>query len=247
MQVIYAKYNNYRKPIFRLSTSIIKDNNGFQYVEKKALSDFAVPHIQNMRSYAQRLTQFYDIDEMCMPFADESKKTDCISFPFCQGVSLEQLLLNALHENDMCLFYKYVDLCKVFIDKSPKHLVASYPVSGLPFAESMDLIISNCECFQFVNIDMIPSNLFVDNKKMIMFDYEWCFDNVPVQYVYFRTIYVFAVTNQLPDTLVKDIYTYFGVSLDQLDLFKHLDAAFSNYVETYPLNLSFKPFAVYSS
>ena len=236
MQVIYAKYNNYRKPIFRLSTTIIKNNSGIKYVEKKALSNFAIPHIQNMQSYAQRLTQFYDIDEMCMPFAGESQKTDCIRFPFCQGVSLEQLLLNALHEKDMRLFYQYVDVWKGFIDKSPKHLIASYHVSSLPFAKEMDFVISNCECFQFVNIDMIPSNLFFDNKKMIMFDYEWCFDNVPVQSVYFRSIFVFAVTNQLPDTLVKDIYTYFGVSLDQLDLFKHLDAAFSNYVETYPLN-----------
>lgn len=83
-EIIYAKYNKLRRKAFRICT-VICEENGERWVEKRALCPEAEPHIERMIGMGERLKAVYPkID-----FAPARKVETGVHFDYLTGVTVD--------------------------------------------------------------------------------------------------------------------------------------------------------------
>ncbi len=189
MKTIFAKYNSERLAKYQIVTKIVEDENGSRFAIKKALCEEAKEHIEDICKNYDLLTSAYDIN-----LVKATLKDDEILFEMAAGVCLENILVEALNQNDIEKFQKYIDKFLGFVDS----MVYKRDVLFEP-SEEFKNIFGNWEIekpqdiIKLANIDLIFGNIFVDEKdNFTLIDYEWVFDfEVPKSFVLFRTFYPF--------------------------------------------------------
>ena len=88
-QVIYVKYNRTRAEQFQLKTSIVREN-GILHVEKTALSDAGIAHIQSFASKFEKISgQDHKISFLKPEFLADGRT---VCFPFLTGKTVGDLL-----------------------------------------------------------------------------------------------------------------------------------------------------------
>lgn len=90
-EIIYAKYNKLRKKQYRICT-VICEENGERWVEKRALCPEAQAHVDRMIENRAKLEAVYPrID-----FVKAEKTETGVRFPYLTGVTLDSLLAQSL-------------------------------------------------------------------------------------------------------------------------------------------------------
>ena len=218
MKTIFAKYNSERLPKYQIVTKIVEDENKNRFALKQAMSQEAHEHIDEIFSNYELLTARYSIN-----LVKPHKIEDGILFEMAKGRSLESLLLECIENNDKESFTKYINKFLDFVDGMVnKRGVVFEPCEEFTAifgewenSEPQDII-------EIANIDLIFGNIFVENDKFTLIDYEWVFDfDIPKSYVVWRSLAIFSA--------------YHSVNLDKFtdinnEAFLRLDNSFSNFV-----------------
>lgn len=168
-RVVYSKLNSYRKPEYRIKTSIVLENNQV-YVEKAALTSAAISHIDRIKSNYERLKGLY---KSIYVIPCEEIKKGVIRFPYVGGepiyspwVSIEE----EINPEYIVPFKMSTEFSEVFPD--------CFPSEGEP-------------AVSIANLDDVLSNRIMTKNGVVLFDYEWVFDfPVPISFLDYRRAFI---------------------------------------------------------
>lgn len=148
---VFAKFSNDRKPEYAIVT-LIKEKDGVKTVEKISDNVHAVPYVMSFGEKKESLEEKYQGSGLLINTCKGTKYG--AEFEFCEGVTLEELLDECVHKDDVKSFDKYLER---FIRIADYH---------------EDMAVSD--------MDLIFPNIIVDEKKDLwtLIDYEWTFDEL---------------------------------------------------------------------
>ena len=226
-ELLYAKYNRTRNPIFQTGTEIISVD-GNKYVRKKPLSEEAKAHI---KAYDDKYRINMDIYRTLLPIKGEIEG-DCIIFPFIKGETvkdkinsqrnnietlcsaIKSVFANELSYKDdvICIFEKSDAFTEVFGD--------DFGYSGLAVTKS--------------DIDVTFDNVIQYGDNYYLIDCEWTFDfKIPLKYIHYRRLYWYYHNEQAYFNGIISEYDFlekFDISRQEVELFKKWEQSFQFYV-----------------
>ena len=236
--MIYSKYNSLRKPEFRLSTLIIKENDEKQVI-KRAMVPQASSRLDQMEKAYDMLQGYYNNIELLKG----KRNGDDLIFPFLDGekilpkMDLERSSLNTIKEN----LKKTLD---IIFDINEDFITAFLPTDGFKevFSKAslekikavMDKTGRNIKALRISNPDAIFDNFIRVGDVVYCLDYEWLFDfPIPLSYLKFRTLYFFFQDNK--DSFEKrisceDFLKLFGFGNIELNMFFEMEDSFQDYI-----------------
>ena len=201
IDVSYSKFSNDRKPQYAIRTDIEAD-----CVKKIPLSKEAYAHLKNMAENYDLLTKRYEGSGIRINKCLFDEETGVATFDFEKGRALEELLDEALYDDNReqfdTLFHKFVQLTSYN---------ASFPVTDL---------------------DLIFANILVDGEDWVLIDYEWCVKEArdPKEGA-FRALYCYSLEDERRNALNKaKLMDDIGVNPDLAAFYREKEADFQKEV-----------------
>lgn len=162
LEEIYCKFSNDRANPWAIKTAIYENAFSELHVEKIPVTKEAYGHMLNTAKAYELLSKRYEGTKIRMNTC--SKKGTHLSFPYCEGITLEKLLDSKLENAD-------VEGFKALID------------------EYMHWLSYGEEC-NISNIDFVFANIIVKDDIWQVIDYEWTYEKfVPAKEIAFRAFY----------------------------------------------------------
>lgn len=178
--VSYAKISANRKSSYQIATII---NANMSRVYKKGLTPEARNHVFSMTRYSEHTyAERGQIQNLiCLP------EEEGISYPFITKPTLKDVLVSFYENNDLTSFITTIESFRdALFDNHPKTYATE---------ERITTILGKKECEQSLrwvahaNLDLIAGNIFLDNDKYYVIDYEWQFPfPLPIEFVLWRMI-----------------------------------------------------------
>ena len=267
MKSIFSHTSRHRRPEYRLRTSLetetgSKLSSGQLYpavhyeIKKTALSQAAIPHLQQIKS----LTEQFTIDLNCpLVIAPICAATDTqISFTYYPAQTLTQLIEQQLLQKQFTVIFDYFEVFLHTINKITKK--PSIPYSNHNFVQFFDsnLRFKTTKSWLTINpglIDLTFSNLLLSPttpNSPILIDQEWqVTGGLPQDFLIFRSLYDLCARLQpliqlycSPDfpcwQLTTDLYLpvdwvkFFHLDLSQLPLFLAWENHWQNQINAVP-------------
>lgn len=210
----FVSFNHSRKKEFQLATKMYE-----KFVVKEMANENAKEHILNMQNYIQEL-QNHDIKII------DKAENDKIISRFVQ---------------DKTLFQKIVEMIKNHeIEKACEKIGEWYNFLKTKFAKDKteefnqniadkNQLSSGLMIVKKAYIDLVLENVFVENNEFVFFDQEWCFENLPLEFILYRAmnnlyIYNFEIEEIFPK---EDCLKRFGLG-EFVALFEEIEKAIQN-------------------
>lgn len=162
---VMVRYSNDRAVAYQIKTEICNTEAGLE-VRKTALHPQGEEHVKRMEQTYAALSQQYDKEAFTIvPCTWTGKYT---VFPFVKGVSLSELMKQALQKGDEeAVFTLFHTLLKK---------------------------LRTGKALKFSNYDFIFSNILIDGDNWQVIDYEWTVDRVVfAEEIAFRAAYCFSL------------------------------------------------------
>jgi len=188
----FVSFNNSRKSKYRLMTKMYDE-----YVVKIPMNNEANEHISNMKDYITDL-QKYDIN-----IIDKFEDNKIISKYVNNKTLIEIIAENIKHKDiqkSYDLMQKWYDFIKIkFGDQKTDKLN-----EGVSCDNSL---INGLTIVKKAYIDLVFENIFIENNDFMFFDQEWCFDNLPLEFILYRAVNTLYIYNyELDEILSKMIF-----------------------------------------
>ncbi|MDO4623102.1 MAG: hypothetical protein Q4B22_09130 [Eubacteriales bacterium] len=241
-KTIYTKYSNERAPRFSVMTMICQDENGKKLVRKKAASQAAGVHLEEIRRLYEELKNYYKGSGISINRCSGDDR--CLELEFLEGHTYEA-------EVDHILLSKGPDAALEAIDKYLHMMIDDR--KQIPFEESEELqqIFGEHPAFPpetmsllLSDIDMIMANLILSGErrqtgimgllqKKTLIDYEWTFRfPIPIGYLKFRILHYYVERENYRQILKeKDIYGRFGITQNDRVTYLQMENVFQRYTE----------------
>lgn len=226
--VLYTKYNSLRKPEYQIGTSIYLED-GQKYVEKKAIQQSAIAHIETISQNADKIRDLY-ADIKILSGEREEKR---IVFPFLDGKSL---LWDLDVHNDT--LDQIVEKLQRVIDKINQYHPAYIKEFEMTedFREFFGEVSPKAEpAISIANLDGIFGN-FVETRdgNVWCIDCEWVVEfPVPIRFITYRCLQYFYIENYVflrNKAEEPDFIKAFGFSEEDLNLFAAMEEAFQQQI-----------------
>lgn len=228
-KTVYTKYSTDRGDNFKIATSILKDENGDRWVEKRAIHKKAKPHIDSLSWKFKELKQYYE-KAAIEPVSCEMSGSTAV-FSFVEGTKLESRLDKYVGEKDFKNILGEIENYKKLITSN---------VELLPFQVCDEFIHvfgtdypkEERKSFRISDIDLIFSNIIITDNRWNVIDYEWTFDfPVPVDFVIYRAIKIYVGLSAKRKILIdSNIYGYLGISERDRVIYDNMESSFLSYV-----------------
>ncbi|MED4350956.1 hypothetical protein P9265_01230 [Schinkia azotoformans] len=236
MNILYAKYNRDRKPPFQIAT-IFRENNNKIEVVKKPLTKEAKLHLRTMvHNYNLITGSIRNNSELSLEVAPPKVADGCVFFPYYNGRTFSNILLDALYLNQRDIFYKYLYVFRdIVVNKFNNTFFEDVPTSVLSLEIFGDEIknLKNKYCSTIYNLDLNLLNTMQSDEKIILLDYEWVFNiRVPVEFTIFRAIYDFYYSNNVEEfgLDINEIYIKLGINIDDTYIYKKMFENVNNFI-----------------
>ncbi len=227
LEIDYVKSNIDRNKQFRFFTAIISENNK-SYVIKKPYEKNDVLHLKQMMEIPQLLNTE---NIVYLPYNFTNSQ---LYIEYTSKTPLEKILEKYLNENNKEkikeIIYNFFNA--YFINEiNCKFKTDEFAVY---FGDDFGTMENEAPCIDPANIDMIMSNIFYENNKFYIIDYEWVLRlPVPVEYIKWRFLndfyYSFKKVTSL--FLKEELLIEFGVDIKNEEVFINWETNFSqNYV-----------------
>lgn len=243
-QTIYSKYSNERARQFCIRTDIVLDDTGEKKVYKHALTPEGDAHINQIASSYQKLEKAYEESgirfcpcEVVCRQEDEACRAR-VGFPFLRGETLHELIGRAVSENNT---EEMTRILQEYIRRMRKsggetdfvwtgQFEEVFGVGEEVFTEDEQL--SRFASAEISDVDMIFSNIFVEETAWQVIDYEWTFDfPIPKDFLIYRALY-FAYYQILYRSSfnLSDLLAMADITEKQADLFQKMEEHFQLYM-----------------
>lgn len=232
-KINYVKYNKTRRDEFQIRTSIVEEH-GSLFVEKTALTEKGMAHIQSMEDKCQRLTK--QNQRLKVAEAHVSPDGFTARFDFLTGEPLSVLLGREIVDGKLPVTMVEEKISMVF-DVLDEFLV---PFCITPeFEEVFGGLYGASEeilkdwAFQTANIDCLFENIMITEDGPYCLDYEWVFTfPVPVTFVKFRMLYYLyeQFKSILSYEFLEEFLGEFGIDEERSYVYQEMERNFQDYV-----------------
>lgn len=209
----FVSYTNIRRDKFSIQTTIFDDR-----VEKTYLTKKSKQHIENMKKNIDIM------NENGIKTLDSYEKEKIISKFVSNVKTYDKILLEYLEKEDNEAFFEKIrDYKKFLIEKLGKINYNDIKENNIFIKYEIRLEDSIANKFNFVKNglwDMIFQNIFYIENEMYFYDQEWYDENVPVEYIIYRTIAYFANAHEYIKT--EELYNKLELS-EYINIFEELD------------------------
>lgn len=215
-EVLFAKYNNYRKDEFNLITYY--KNNRFY---KKGRFSTSNKFIDNLK------LNYKILSNMNLKYIPIKEENDEIYTEEIDGLILNDIIIEKCKGNvnktiEQLTCY-YQEIKKIYensiMKKQPKQSVfQKYNIGEKKKCNNLNFVSS-------LFIDMIPQNIFLKNNEYIFFDQEWMLKNAPIEFLLYRTIRNIVPLLDLSKNSFKLIIDHFDLTIYEKS-FEELDEIF---------------------
>lgn len=230
MKKIYSKLTKERDVKYQIETAIYKKENGEKIVEKRALTAEAQDHVKNMYKTYQK---FQKNDKN--PFLLCEQKENYVCFPFINGVSLYEMIIEAAEKKDrekiFEIFEIYTNLISTMYSEKNNFEYSDEFYDMFGKTEHLE----NQKAAKMVDIDLTFDNIIMVDGIIQIIDYEWTFDFwIPLKFPVYRAVYALWVKHAqlLQEIIAEDeIYKFFDINEEEITLFKTMNDGFMKSVE----------------
>lgn len=211
-QTQFISFNNARKRKYQLCTKMNQDN-----AIKIATNEEANEHIQNMKNYITDLTNHG------MEIIDRAEN-DTIVSPYRQTPTFYQELVKTILLGNVKEAYAKMKLWYDFI-KSKFEQDKTNELNEM--METKDSLSNELTIVKKAYIDLVFENTFFINEKFQFFDQEWCFDNLPLEFILYRAINnLYAYHAEIEKYLAKkEVFEHFHLE-KYLEIFAQMEQKF---------------------
>lgn len=226
-QVVFVKYNRTRKIKYQISTSIYQEGNT-AFVEKKALTKEAISHIQKLLKNQEALQNVYTKITVLRPEMKEHR----VVYPYIEGQTMEASFLPCLNQKDELLqkIQEANEMLFSFTDEATMEFSYESEFQNM-FGGITGL---SGKAVKTANIDSLYDNFIEKDGVVYCLDCEWVVNApVPVEFLKYRSLSYFyrKYAMYLKKTIgEEEFYDYFGISMEQRELYETLERAFQQYV-----------------
>lgn len=240
-EIRFIKYNRTRKEAFQIKTSILEESGTF-YVEKSALHDEGIAHIQSFDERYNRLISQNHKLKLVKP--EMSADGRSARFDYLDGQTMAELLgeqigtyggseeLSKLHERIIGGVKKGMDLIYAIEPEyiSDFHVTPEF-IEVFGFDGTEEEITD--QAYATSNIDALFENMIITKEGIFALDYEWVFTfPIPAHYVQYRTLIYFY---QKYESLMRykdpqEFLGAFGMDGDMIPIYEKMEQGFQSYV-----------------
>ncbi len=251
---IFVKFAGNRAPQFRLSTKIVVGDDGKRHVYKEARNSFANRHIQGISENYEELQKIYEdtklrpnrctflegIESGPQIIGMSGKARNRVELEYVSGITLEKYL-DRLNEE------KQYGRMSAVIREFNALLGATCGQGEFRMSEEFQKVFGDVvfpeqyKASPCCNYDLIFTNILLDNEKLedgewVVLDYEWMFSfPIPAKFILYRSLFYYEQDRKdcgyfkYLAGLDKNIYTEFGISSSEVDLFREMEHKFQLY------------------
>jgi hypothetical protein len=235
MKTIYSKYNRSKHDKFQLEIRVVIDN-GNKYVIKRALTEQAVKHIENIYGNNIALKKHLIGNKVRLPEIIK-KGEDHLYFEFIYGESLEKKVLEAFLKKDRELCASLIGEYRGLLEdcfESEAVVLGKENSSPLFKGVNLKALPEKPKCFKYSIVDPIFDNIIIKDNVYYLIDNEWHFnESVPIDFVFFRALLyfykrfrVFKVEQVLPfDGLLKK----YSISKEAAEQYQKMEDNFQDH------------------
>ena len=213
----FIGFNNARKVDFRLCTKIYED-----YVIKESILPESKKHIYNIKNNAQELRN------LGFEVIDEFKENETIYSKYINSNPFNQVLVDEIMsgniESALELINKWYEEIK---DKLKNQRVKE-----------------NEELFYVkkLYLDLVFENTFYIDGKFVFFDQEWCLENLPLEFIIYRSINNMYIYNSEISNKINIDEMFRKLKISQyIEYFKQIEQEFQDYVIDNQIMKLYKP------
>lgn len=202
-ECVYTKFSNDRAKPWAIRTAIYENAFGDLHVEKVPDTRAAWGHLLNTAKAYELLSKRYAGTKIRMNTC--TKKEASLSFTYCEGVTLEEMLDDCLARKDVAGFRKLVQEYMKWV---------SYHEGNVS------------------NIDFVFSNIIINEDIWQVIDYEWTFEReIPAKEIAFRAFYNYMlgseVRQECRQLFMEDIL---GLTEEEIEEYTKEEKEFQKYI-----------------
>ena len=242
-RVVYSRHANERAARYQVRTDIVELPGRSRRVIKYAFKKEGEAHIAHMAYAYEKLCACYDDENIA--FCGCCREEEGVSFPFVPGISLQELLEQALRgQRDAWIEKILSDYCQRIRSLGGSRTYAPttefYEIFGSD--PNVEAVLDGLECPLYCDVDLIFSNILVemDCEKLLspqrmrwqVIDYEWSFGfPLPKAFVLYRAMYyayyqIFCGS----DWTLPRLFSLAGVTEEQQALFLKMEEHFQRHI-----------------
>lgn len=226
---VYTKYSNDRDERFNICTEIFVADDGSKSVVKRPYSQKGQKHINNLYRWCEAFEKKYQNSKLKINHCNRVE--DGMKFPFVEGMGLDNVLDKFIEKEDMSSFINTInDYIKEITLVCEKKIFTVTDEFKEVFGDVM--LPNDLFCSDITNIDLIFSNIIVQNDKWNAIDYEWTFDfPIPLNYVIYRALFFYSVQTDLRKQFHNsDFYSSFGITEEEISVYEVMEENLQKYV-----------------
>lgn len=225
--VIYSKYSNDRADKFKIRTDIVEELED-RFVRKKALTQEANTHIDDIYKNYKMLSEAYEGSKICI---NKCRRIEHgVEFEYIEGSTLEEefdeLLMKKKYKELVNKLQEYVSTIETGIGtgkfKKTKDFIKIFGDVNLP---------SSLRAGDINNIDLVFNNIIVGEKWTII-DYEWSFNfSIPFNFIIYRALHYYMYGSVKRHELINlGMYKLVGITDEEIVQYDVMERNFQSYV-----------------
>lgn len=224
--VLYVKYNRTRRLEFQISTCIFEED-GKTYVEKKALNQKAIHHIQSLKDKSEQIEQVMNQVQVLIPKIEEGTAF----YDYIDGSTLQDLLFQVIESKEQLLEQIKIIQGKIFDFHSEflEEFQESEQFNEI-FGEARKI---HGMAIRLANIDCLFDNFIEKDGILFCLDCEWVVDClVPVDYLKYRSVFYFYQRYRmyLEKYITEDNFLeHFGFTKELADVYFEMEDHYQHY------------------
>ena len=231
-KLIYTKYSTDRDKSFAIRTDRLRADGGEEIINKVALYDEGVSHLEHMVLMAKKLQDRYS-DKIKIAASTLNGKV--LTNEFVAGEPFYNSFEETLEEGDKeavkATLSDYRDMI-YYSDNGEKDFAQTSEFKEV-FGDYDSLEGQGLLAAEVTDIDMILENIIVaDDGTWQLIDYEWTYDfPIPREYVLYRTLMYLYVNSKIGYVFDwNDALEWAGISKGLEDTFGKMERHFQEYI-----------------
>lgn len=206
----FIGFNNNRKIDFRLCTKIYDD-----YVIKESILPESKKHIYNIKNNAEELRN------LGFKVIDEFKENETIYSTYINSNPFNQVLVDEIINGNI---ESAIELIKKWYEEIKNKLKNEVIEEKKEFSDKLFFV-------KKLYLDLVFENTFYIDEKFVFYDQEWCLENLPLEFIIYRSINNMYIYNSEISTKIRRDEMFEKLKISEfIEYFKQIEQKFQEYV-----------------